>query len=138
MFKLDRILELLSRLEEKLSLGDVGEGEVRIALELASTLSIPLIRALEYAARAWHIISGLAGLDPISQTIIKILSSCRSMGVIEIYRGVKAVRGRASRRIVSDRVKKLEAMGIVISRRSKGRPKYLLKICMERDEKLER
>lgn len=59
------------------------------------------------------------------------------MGVMEIYKGVKAIRGRASRRIVSDRVKRLEAMGIVISKRSKRRPKYLLKICIERDEKLE-
>jgi hypothetical protein len=87
MSKLDRILELLSKLEEKLTLENIGSGEVRIAIELASALLIPIIRALEYAGRAWYIFSRSAGLDPISQSIIKILSSCRSMEVTEIYRG---------------------------------------------------
>ena len=90
MSKLDRILELLSKLEEKLTLENIGSGEARIAIELASALSIPIIRALEYAGRAWYIISRFAGLDPISQSIIKILSSCRSMEVTEIYRGLNS------------------------------------------------
>jgi hypothetical protein len=51
IFRLDRILEKLSSLEEKLSLENIDSGEVKIALEIASVLSIPLIRALEYAKR---------------------------------------------------------------------------------------
>jgi hypothetical protein len=113
IFRLDRILEKLSSLEEKLSLENIDSGEVKIALEIASVLSIPLIRALEYAKRAWSILSGIASLDPISQSIIVILSQCRGMKVIEIYRGVKVLRGRASRRIVRDRIKILETMGII-------------------------
>jgi len=113
IFRLDRILEKLSSLEEKLSLENIDSGEVKIALEIASVLSIPLIRAFEYAKRAWSILSGIASLDPISQSIIVILSQCRGMKVIEIYRGVKVLRGRASRRIVRDRIKILETMGII-------------------------
>jgi hypothetical protein len=136
IFRLDRILEKLSSLEEKLSLENIDSGEVKIALEIASVLSIPLIRALEYAKRAWSILSGIASLDPISQSIIVILSQCRGMKVIEIYRGVKVLRGRASRRIVRDRIKILETMGIIKRVGDEKRPRYILRACIEGGENI--
>jgi len=131
LLKLNAILEKLTSLEERLSLGDVGSGEVRIAIEMASALSLPLIRALEYARRAWSIISGMATLDPISQAIVEVLSTCRGMRAIEIYRGVRQLRGRGSRRIVAERLKALETMGIVSRVGSEKRPKYTLRACLE-------
>jgi hypothetical protein len=136
IFRLDRILEKLSSLEEKLSLENIDSGEVKIALEIASVLSIPLIRALEYAKRAWSILSGIASLDPISQSIIVILSQCRGMKVIEIYRGVKVLRGRAFRRIVRNRIKILETMGIIKRVGGEKRPRYILRACIEGGENI--
>jgi hypothetical protein len=48
--------------------------------------------------------------------------------------GVKAIGGRASRRIVRDRIKSLEAIDIVTSRRSGKRHKYTLKIYIKEKE----
>ena len=52
---------------------------------------------------------------------------------MSIYREVKRIRGKGSRRIISQKLRILEAMNIVINNGSEKRPKYMLKECVEKE-----
>ena len=58
--------------------------------------------------------------DPISRDIVKVLFERDGQNISQITGKLKEMRGTSSRRIVRERLKELEAKGVV---RSKGSPK---------------
>jgi hypothetical protein len=135
--KLDRIEEVLKKvvkrveeIEEKLSSIGLLEEEYMLASELVALSSIPVIKALEATKR----IMGLfyrEELDPISRDILKALATCEKLSISEITRRVKRIRGRASRRIIRERLKRMESKGYVKNVGKPNRPLYMLASCLE-------
>lgn len=127
--KMDRILERLSLLEGAMMGSPDGEA-------MATTLKLmragigaygePLKVAarLKVAERALR--DGAVAKDDISRCIVQSLALRDSLNISAITREVEAMRGRASRRIIRDRLKLLEGRGLLA--RIDGKvPKYRLK-----------
>ena len=127
---LKKILEKLEYLENRLREIEGGES-MYLATEIAAMLSVPAYLAIDATRRLLSIFSR-EKLDPISRDILKALSLCEKLNVSEITRRVKAFRGRASRRIVREKLARLEEKGYVVNVGSDKRPLYVLRICMER------
>lgn len=133
LLKLEELSNRIGRIEAYLSSIGVNQDMLRISLQLTAVTSASLANTLEYAMRAWKVIEGLSGLCPISRSIITSLSDCSELSISDIYRRVKKLRGAASRRIISERIKLLESKGAVINVGTEARPKYILKICRQRE-----
>jgi len=126
---MDRILERLSVLEGAMLSSPEGEA-------IASTLRLmragigaygePLKVAsrLKVADRALKDES--IAKDDISRCILQSLALRESLNISAITREVESMRGKASRRIIRDRLKLLEGRGLVDKTDSKT-PKYRLK-----------
>lgn len=127
---LEEVLERLKRLEEKLSGIPLSGEEAVLVQKLISLYYLPIGVAVEAARRVIGVVSQFR-LDPISAEIVNILSVCREMNVSEITRAVRSVRGKASRRIVRERLHKLEGLGAVARVGGGQRPRYVLKSCLE-------
>ena|GEM_PF-1057407 len=93
----------------------------RIASSLVFTFSIPVSRAIEVALKILEITRPFKPLDEISMSIIQSLSVKDRMNISELTRSVRRIRGTASRRIIINRIKKLERMGLVKVVRKKSR-----------------
>lgn len=116
------VLNRLDNLERLLRSNDVYSAEaLKIAGELVLAFSIPAVKALEYSSRIVRILPRVDRTDEISKSIIKVLSTREEITISELTRRVKKLRGKASRRIVSERVYKLAQKGIVTIRRSGSR-----------------
>lgn len=126
---LEKVLVKISILEEKLRLAGFDTSELRIAYMLISAFSLPPILALESSKRVLEIFRTRDGLDDISRAIIESLSTCEELSISEITRRVKIIRGKASRRIVADKLKILENMGIVVKRILPTKHLYTLAHC---------
>ncbi|MGC8678748.1 MAG: ArsR family transcriptional regulator [Fervidicoccaceae archaeon] len=115
--KLELLLkEVLNRLEklEELILTHIEDPTMRLALELAMSFQIPVLRATQIALRISNVFLKERKKDPISLAILMILAmEKRSMSVSELSRKVKELRGTASRRVISEKVKMLEEKGIL-------------------------
>jgi hypothetical protein len=129
---LRELLEKLEKLEERLERQNIDHPEIKIALEVASAFSLPLIRSLEIARMAYDVLIRLDKPDPITRAIIEVLSSCNEMSISEVYRGVRNIRGKASRRIIGERVRILLSKGIVVNMGSSERPRIILRKCLEK------
>jgi len=127
---LEEVLERLKKIEDRLSSFPLSDEEARIAQHLVHLYSIPIGLAVEAAKRFMEVVSR-ARLDPISTEIIRVLSPCREMNISEITRSVKSARGKASRRIVREKLLKLEQRGIVVNTGHPNRPRYTLRSCRE-------
>jgi len=125
------LAERLEKLEKKLEQHRIDSEELRIALELASAFSTPLIKSLEMARTAYEVLVRLGKPDPITRAIVESLSDCSEKNISEIYRGVKEIRGRASRRIISERVRALLERGVVVNIGTQERPRIKLSRCIE-------
>lgn len=134
LLKLEELSNRISRIEAYLNSLGLNQEVLRISLQLTAVTSKSIATTLEYAMRAWKVIEGLSGLCPISRSIIAALSDCSELSISDIYRRVKKLRGTASRRIISERVKVLESRGVVINVGTEARPKYVLKVCRQREE----
>ena len=124
--RIEKLLELvLTRLEELEralhSQGHETMETLRIARELTLGFSMPTIKALEAASKVIKLLPKVDKRDEVAKAIVKILSTGEELTLSELTRRVRALRGKASRRIVSERVKKLERRGIVLMRRRGSR-----------------
>ncbi|MEM4624571.1 MAG: ArsR family transcriptional regulator [Thermosphaera sp.] len=128
---LTRVLVKLEKLESEFNEVGLDPGMYRIALEIATSFSKPLVDTLEIARRAYSVIASLTEIDSISRAIVYTLSTCDSYSISELTKKVREIRGTSSRRIISDRVKGLIARGIVVNIGSNQRPKVMLKSCSE-------
>ncbi|RLG84665.1 MAG: hypothetical protein DRO40_00530 [Thermoprotei archaeon] len=128
---LEELMNRLNDIEEKLETLGIEQPTLSIASKLVIAFSMPAIRALEASRRAIAAISKLSAIDPINEAIIEVLSGCEALSISEITRRVKVLRGSASRRIIRERLKKLETLDIVINIGSNDRPKYMLSECIQ-------
>jgi uncharacterized membrane protein len=122
---------ILGKIEEleKLVREGMGEGALTAA-RLTIAYSIPAIQALQAARRLLELTSKTTyRLDDISRSILEVLSDCRGRSLLEIERQLRRSRGRASRRIIRDRLRRLMEMGFVKDEGSPNRHKYRLVNC---------
>lgn len=124
------LIESIRRLEKKLDLLGLTE-EASVAYELATFFSLPTSAAIEAARKLLSVLARYR-LDPISREVVKVLSACNEMNISELTRAVRAVRGSASRGVIRRRLKELEVVGVVVNSGTEQRPKYTLKVCLER------
>ncbi|MET1128567.1 MAG: hypothetical protein ABWW70_04550 [Thermoproteota archaeon] len=135
--RLDRMEKLLSEVAARLErlekvLGPGGE-VLAVAAVLVSVLGMSSIEAVHASLRLTELFKRYAHLDPVSRAVLQALSHGRWVTVSELTRLVRAIRGTASRRIVRERVKELESMGLVEVRRERRRTLVRLK----REEQLQ-
>ncbi len=125
---LEELLERVKRLEESGGLEPIALAAVRGV----AWLSLPAYRALEAAEvlnRALR--AAPPWLDAIDRSIIEALSTCEGLSISEIVRRVRRIRGSASRRVVRERLERLEKAGIVVKAGPPTRPRIYLSICGE-------
>ncbi|MCD6428715.1 MAG: hypothetical protein J7L12_03765 [Desulfurococcales archaeon] len=130
---LARVLSRLESIERYLRALGVSDDVLSGAFKLVTTFSLPATAALEASRRAIEVVRVLGGIDSISRSVIEVLSSCEELSISEITRRVRALRGRASRRIIRDRLKVLEEKGVVVNVGGR-KPRYVLKTCLKKSE----
>ena len=110
-----RRLEKLETLLKTLSIDPVSS----LAIELALTYSEPAHKVVMLAKKVVEIQRRLGERDPISRAIVEALTVKGSpLTLSELTREVRALRGTASRRIIAERVRKLERMGVVRTKKA--------------------
>lgn len=115
---LNLILNRLEKIEKLLLVVDSNSAEViKLANKFTVLFSLPAIQSLELASKAVDLLKTRKDIDEISKTIIEILIVKESTSISELTRFVKLFRGKASRRIVAERVRKLSDLGIVTMER---------------------
>lgn len=133
LVKIEELTKRVSALESKIGFSNEIEF-LKHALGIAALTSKPLVLSIDALWRAWRILAGSPGLDPISKAVIQALSDCEALNVSETTRRVRDIRGRASRRIVRSRLQYLEERGIVIRVGGSARVKYVLRACVKPHE----
>jgi len=120
--RIERLLEVVLRklqvLEEYLTMSG-ADPEASLAVELAMVFSLPAHKAVRMASKVMEL-ARMAGIsDPISIAILEVLAvSNKPLTVSEVTRRVRRVRGMASRRIVTERIRKLSDKGLVKVRKA--------------------
>jgi len=94
---------------------------VRVVSGMLVLFSIPLALALKAASRMLNTISKYGVLDDVSKAFIEVLCVEDGISISGLTRRVKEVRGRASRRIISERLRILANSGIVVLERRDSR-----------------
>ncbi|HDD26792.1 MAG TPA: hypothetical protein ENF75_06900 [Acidilobales archaeon] len=123
------ILDKLERIERLLLAVDAESAEViKLASKFTLLLSLPASRALDLANRAVNIFRLHGGMDEVSKAIIEALVVKDEVTISELTRLVRLVRGSASRRIVTERIRRLEKMGLVITERRGNRVLVKLRV----------
>jgi len=130
---LTRVLSRLESIEQFLTALGVSDDVLSSAFKLVTTFSLPATAALEAARRTVEAVRSLGVADPISKSVIEVLSSCEELSISEITRRVRVLRGRASRRIIRERLVRLEEKGAVVNVGG-GRPRYILTACLKREK----
>jgi len=130
------ILELLARRIDRLeqlikSMKSPYYSDQNLLFNFLSFLKAPSLIVFQSLLRAWMVLTRIGRTDPITESIIYVLSDCREKSISEVYRGVKQLRGKASRRIVARKIRLLEASGVVVNKGSEKRPRYTLRECRE-------
>ncbi len=110
---LEYIVRKLERLEELLTTLS-NDPTYAMAVELTLYFSIPVQKAIKLARELVILLREVPGSDPITKAILEVLASSESgISISELTRRVRKIRGTASRRIISERIKLLESKGIV-------------------------
>jgi len=125
---LEEILLRVERLEKKLeSLERRDEQQLLALVAKLLRIGISPIEIADAVSRLKSIssptvVSQLS--DGISRAIVELLALKGPMSISQLTRELRSYRGRASRRVVSERVKRLREMGLV-EVREKGREKVI-------------
>jgi len=121
--KLDEILRRLEALENSLSfLEELGFlPELMRLLFGGARLYSSQLRTLRRVLAAEKLLRQLGPGDEISRCIIEALAEEGPMNISELTRAVRARRGKASRRIVRERLEALLEKGLVIEVEGFGR-----------------
>lgn len=115
----DDLEERLRKLQKRL---EAIEGAIPLASELVSLsqrLNIPLNLYQDQLERM-VVLNGLSkkvpdlDKDEMSKAIIQVLLQRKDSNISHITSALSQARGKASRRIVAERLAKLEALGIVV------------------------
>jgi DNA-binding transcriptional ArsR family regulator len=110
---LEEVIARLERLEGLLK-SISADPTTQLALDLVIAFQIPALKAVEMARRISDLAASIGDRDPISMAIIEAMAvSDKSMSISELTRKVRDVRGTASRRIVTQRVRALEKKGLI-------------------------
>lgn len=131
---LEDLINRVNRIESFLTKIGLNPDEAGLALNLSTLLSLPLNVAYEASVRTWKVLSKSRGLDPVSVAIVQALSTCNFLSISETYRRVRAIRGKASRRIVASKLRILAAAGIVAEVERGRRRRYVLAECIEENK----
>ncbi|WP_440058971.1 hypothetical protein ACSU1N_04030 [Thermogladius sp. 4427co] len=129
ILRLDLLIRRLERVENILYNLGLLRGEEGEPAILVGLVKLPASLALYALARAWRVLARIGRADKVTEAVIYVLSDCKPRSITEIYRGVKELRGRASRRIVREKLRLLEASGLAVNRGSAKRPRYVLEDC---------
>jgi len=109
---LEEILKKLERLEGLLLLQN--DPTTATALELALSFYLPVHKAVKTAREVVELLKDLASQDPISRAIVEVLAaSDTELSISELTRRVRKLRGTASRRVIAERLRRLEGRGVV-------------------------
>lgn len=127
---LAKVLARLEGIEAMLAALGITDEALTSAFRIATTFSLPAAMAIEAAKKTIEVLRKMGSVDPISKAIIEALAGCEELSASEITRRVRAIRGTASRRIVRERLERLEKRGAV-RKVGEGRPKYVLSRCVE-------
>ncbi len=117
------ILRRIEELENSIRIHDPqAASSISLAGKLMMTFSMPALRALKAASLILKLTSKVDVEDDVSKAIIEALASSKNeVTISELTRMVKALRGKASRRIIASKVKTLHSRGIVATRKSGNR-----------------
>ncbi len=121
--KLDEVVRRLEKLENALSLLidlDVLPGLLSLLLS-GTRICSSRLRALRRALVAEAVLRQLPTHDDISQCVVEALAEGGPMNISELTRAVRARRGRASRRVVRQRLERLRELGLVVEVEGFGR-----------------
>ena len=121
--KLDEVVRRLEKLENALSLLidlDVLPGLLSLLLS-GTRICSSRLRALRRALVAEAVLRQLPTHDDISQCVVEALAEGGPMNISELTRAVRARRGRASRRVVRQRLERLRELGLVVEVKGFGR-----------------
>ncbi len=118
MGKIEEISRRMERLQEKLEAIEEAIPLASELMELSKRMNLPINL---YSGQLKQLIilnslkDSLPGIekDDISKGIIHALVESREMNISQISRKVRSLRGKASRRIISERLETLEDAGIV-------------------------
>lgn len=115
---LEQVVRKLERVEELLTTIS-NDPTYAIAVELTLYFSVPAQKAIKLARELVLLLRGVPEADPITKAVLEVLaSSGDGVSISELTRRVRKIRGTASRRIISERIKLLESKGLVQVRRS--------------------
>jgi len=95
---------------------------ISLAGRLMLAFSMPALRALEAASAVLKLIPRVEAEDELTGTIVEALAATEGeVTISELTRRVKTLRGKASRRVMAERVRRLYSKGLVSLRRSGNR-----------------
>jgi len=128
--RLDKIAKKLKMIEDILSENPVGQELILLILRaLISQTDVDLyvLRRYRMLLKVYHILKKENIRDEISKAILQVLATRGPLNISQLTRYVRLLRGKASRRIIAERLRRLEEKGIVV-KETKGRgKKYRIK-----------
>jgi len=130
--KVEYLFRKLRAIEKTIEALGISPEIVTIATRLILAFSTPATVALEASRRIVETIKTMGGRDDISLAIIEALGDCSPLTISELTRKVRTLRGKASRRIVRERVRKLIEANILTTIVEGRRVKVVLEKCLEK------
>ncbi|WP_148706321.1 hypothetical protein [Aeropyrum camini] len=117
MERIERLLaEVLERLRRIEEMAGAGGREARIAAEIATAFTLPIHEAISTARRVAQAVSRVdqrMADDGIARAIVEVLAVNGPTTLRGLEREVRRLRGTASRRVIRERLRVLERLGIV-------------------------